>query len=206
MIYDISPPINEHIAVWPGDLPYTRMVQMSLEKGDHLTLSGIQTSLHLGAHADAPNHTIINGTSIGEQDLNFYVGSCQVVSITNLTQPIILPEYITSTITEPRVLFCTNTFTHPQRWTEHFACLCPETIDVLYEQGVILAGIDTPSIDTFDSKTLPTHKRMGQYSMAILEGLTLMHVPAGRYELIALPLRLIGADASPVRAILRTLY
>lgn len=85
-----------------------------------------------------------------------------------------------------------------------FAALSPELIDWLHQRGVITVGIDTPSVDLFDSKDLPTHKAILRHDMAILEGLVLADVPEGTYELIALPLKLAGFDASPVRAVLRT--
>jgi arylformamidase len=77
-------------------------------------------------------------------------------------------------------------------------------VERLHEQGVKLIGIDTPSVDLFDSKDLPSHQMILKHDMAILEGLALQGVPEGVYELIALPLKLVGFDASPVRAILRT--
>jgi arylformamidase len=103
------------------------------------------------------------------------------------------------------VLFATGSFPDPDRFQEDFAALDPELVDYLHDQRVRLVGIDTPSVDLFDSKTLPAHKCFLAHDMAILEGLRLDGVPEGRYELIALPLRLVGFDASPVRAILRTL-
>ena len=104
----------------------------------------------------------------------------------------------------PRVLFATGTYPDPQNWNSDFAALSVELIDFLHHRGVITVGIDTPSVDLFDSKDLPAHKAMLRHDMAILEGLVLKDVPEGIYELIALPLPLVGFDASPVRAILRT--
>jgi arylformamidase len=105
----------------------------------------------------------------------------------------------------PRVLFATGTYPHPEKWNSDFAALSVELIDFLHGRGVITLGIDTPSIDLFDSKDLPAHKAMLRHDMAILEGVVLKDVPEGTYELIALPLPLVGFDASPVRAVLRTL-
>jgi arylformamidase len=108
-------------------------------------------------------------------------------------------------ITEERVLLCTGTYPDPNRFQTDFAALAPELVDHLHNLGVRLVGIDTPSVDLFESKDLPAHRRLLAHDMAILEGLVLANVPPGRYELCALPLPLIGFDASPVRAILRTL-
>ena len=103
-----------------------------------------------------------------------------------------------------RVLFATGTYPNPESWRTDFAALSPELIDLLHSRGVMTVGIDTPSIDLFDSKDLPAHKAILRHDMAILEGLVLQDVPEGVYELIALPLPLVGFDGSPVRAILRT--
>jgi arylformamidase len=97
----------------------------------------------------------------------------------------------------------TGTYPDPEHFNEDFVALSPELVEGLHRQGVILVGIDTPSVDLFDSKDLPSHKQFLRFDMAILEGLVLKDVPEGVYELIALPLRLVGFDASPVRAILR---
>jgi arylformamidase len=105
---------------------------------------------------------------------------------------------------QPRVLFATGTYPDPQNWNTDFAALSVELVDFLHERGVITVGIDTPSVDLFESKDLSAHKAMLRHDMSILEGLVLKDVPEGIYELIALPLRLVGFDASPVRAVLRT--
>ena len=105
---------------------------------------------------------------------------------------------------QPRVLFATGTYPDPQNWNTDFSALSVELIDFLHDRGVITVGIDTPSVDLFESKDLPAHKAILRCNMSILEGLVLKDVPEGTYELIALPLRLVGFDASPVRAVLRT--
>jgi arylformamidase len=102
-----------------------------------------------------------------------------------------------------RVLIATGTYPDPRRLNNDFAALAPELVDGLHARGVRLIGVDVPSVDLFDSKDLPAHKRFLANDMAILEGLALRDVPAGEYELIALPLRLVGFDGSPVRAVLR---
>ncbi|HEY1860761.1 MAG TPA: hypothetical protein VGG61_10425, partial [Gemmataceae bacterium] len=104
-----------------------------------------------------------------------------------------------------RVLFATGTFPDPERFNQDFAALSSELVLGLHEQGVKLIGIDTPSVDLFDSRELPSHQAFLRCDMAVLEGLVLRDVPVGLYELIALPLRLEGFDASPVRAVLKSL-
>ncbi|MCH7526190.1 MAG: cyclase family protein, partial [Planctomycetes bacterium] len=114
-------------------------------------------------------------------------------------------ERISVAISAERVLFATGTYPDPNQFNDDFAALTPELIDWLHERGVRTLGIDTPSVDLFHSKDLPAHQTVLKHDMAIVEGLVLQHVPEGVYELIALPLKLSGFDASPVRAVLRTL-
>ncbi len=205
MLYDVSPEITPALAVWPGDTPPSREVLCDLRAGASVTLSTLRATVHLGAHADAPNHYAADAPGIGERPLDYYLGRCQVVRVPARRGVRITPADLPRPITEPRVLFATGTFPDPARFNEDFAALSPELIDWLHERGVILVGIDTPSIDLFDSKDLPAHRAVLRYDMAILEGLVLADALEGRYELIALPLRLTGFDASPVRAVLRTL-
>ena len=119
-----------------------------------------------------------------------------------------MPDHVADKIEAlcaPRILFRTGTFPDHRRWNNDFASLSPELVDDLYHHGVRLIGIDTPSVDPFDSKALEAHHAFARNDMAILEGLVLAGIEEGEYELIALPLRIKGADASPVRAVLRTL-
>jgi arylformamidase len=205
VIYDISPPIDDYLQVWPGDTPPTREVLCDLRRGDPITLSSLHATVHLGAHADAPSHYGAGASAIDARSLDYYLGPCQVVQIPAPRRARLMPADLTATIEAERVLFATGTCPDARHFNEDFAALSPELIEFLYGRGVRLVGIDTPSVDLFDSKDLPTHKAVLSHDMAILEGLVLEGVPAGIYELIALPLRLVGFDASPVRAILRSL-
>jgi arylformamidase len=205
MLYDISPPITERLSVWPGDTPPRREVLLDMRRGDNITLSTLHATVHLGAHADAPSHYGADAPAIEERSLDYYVGPCQVMSIAVARRTRITPEMLPAAVQAERLLFGTGTFPDPERFNEDFAALSPNLVEFLHAQGVRLVGIDTPSVDLFESKDLPAHKTFLRHDMAILEGLALEHVPAGLYELIALPLRLVGFDASPVRAVLRTL-
>ncbi len=205
MIHDLTPLISARLRVWPGDTPPTREVLLDMKKGANLTLSTLRATVHLGAHADAPNHYGTDAPAIHERDLNYYLGPCQVIRVGATPGMRIGPDALTTPMVAERVLLATGTFPDPEHFNTDFAALSPDLVDVLHRQGVKLIGIDTPSVDLFDSKDLPTHQRILQYDLAILEGLVLDAVPEGVYELIALPLRLEGFDASPVRAILRSL-
>jgi arylformamidase len=204
-IIDISPPISDLLCVWPGDTPPRREVLLDIEKGDGITLSTLHATVHLGAHADGASHFGDGAPGIEARPLEDFLGPCQVIRLRVKPGHRIGKEDLPVTITEPRVLLATGTFPDPHEFREDFAALAPELVDHLHGLGVRTIGIDTPSVDLFDSKDLPSHRQFLAHGMAILEGLALAHVPEGRYELIALPLALVGFDASPVRAVLRTL-
>lgn len=205
MIYDISPLIDASLKVWPGDTPLKREVLSDMSQGGNYTLSTLHATVHLGAHADAPSHYAAGAPAIHERNLDYYLGPCQVIRAKVRRGGMVAPSSLTAAIKAERVLFHTGTFPDLAVFNEDFAALSPELIDVLKAKGVKLVGIDTPSADPFSSKELPAHHRVFQYDMAILEGLVLESVPEGLYELIALPLKLSGFDASPVRAVLRPL-
>jgi arylformamidase len=205
MLYDITPPITPHLAVWPGDTPPAREVLLDLQRGDSITLSTLHATVHLGAHADAPSHYGVDAPTIDRRDLDLYLGPCQVMRVEAPRGSRITAAMLPAPVTGPRLLFATGTYPDPEHFNTDFAALAPELVEALHGQGVRLIGIDTPSVDLFDSKDLPAHRAFLKHDLAILEGLVLRDVPPGLYELIALPLRLVGFDASPVRAVLRPL-
>lgn len=205
MLFDISPPITPRLAVWPGDTPPTREVLCDMADGANLTLSTLRTSVHLGAHADAPSHYAADGQGIGTRPLEAYWGPCQVIHVEVPRGRRVTWEDLQTEIVAPRVLLATGSFPDPTCFNQDFCALAPGLVDALHAHGVVLVGLDTPSVDLFDSKDLPAHQRLRAHDMANLEGLILGDVPAGTYELVALPLRLADFDASPVRAVLRTM-
>lgn len=204
-IYDITPPITEKLSVWPGDTPPRREVLLDMKEGANITLSTLHATVHLGAHADGPNHYGRDASDIASRDLDYYLGPCQVLHVDVPPNTRVQPAHIRTPITAPRVLLATGTLPDPEDFRQDFAALGPELVDEFHARGVKLIGIDTPSVDLFDSKDLPAHQRFLHHDMAILEGIVLRDVPEGVYELIALPLPLRDFDGSPVRAILRTL-
>ncbi len=191
--------------MWPGDTPLTREVLADMRDGANLTLSSLHATVHLGAHTDSPGHTHLDGTDIASQPLDAYIGRCQVVTVDVARGARIMPRDVGVAIREPRVLFRTGTFPDPDRWNTDFAALSPELVHMLAGSGVQLVGIDTPSVDPFASQDLPAHAALIRCEIRSLEGIVLDDVRDGVYELIALPLRLEGFDASPVRAVLREL-
>ncbi|MEN9530413.1 MAG: hypothetical protein RI932_2286 [Pseudomonadota bacterium] len=204
LLYDISPKLTPRTAVFPGDTPLSQKTLLSFEQGHHLMLSALESTVHVGAHADAPCHYHALGEDISRRDLRRYLGLCQVIDVQlKNPQERILPAHLTGRlITAPRVLFRTLTFPNSEQWRDNFASLSPELIVWLAQRGVTTVGIDTPSVDPHDSKKLESHQALFEHDIAVLEGLVLDQVPEGEYTLIALPLSLEGFDASPVRAVL----
>lgn len=205
MIYDLSPILRPETPVWPGDTAFQSRLVWSLAEGASVNLSAITTTPHLGSHADAPFHTEPRGEGIAEMPLERYLGPCRVVKVP--AQPLIEPRHVEGIdLTNPaRILFKSESIADRRTFPERFTALSPEVANLLAKRGVLLVGMDTPSVDPFDSKTLDAHHALFRGGVAILEGLVLDGVPEGVYELIALPLRMAGLDASPVRAVLRTL-
>jgi arylformamidase len=205
-LIDISPPVDAAIGVWPGDTPFVKTVNLDIKGGANITLSDIRTTVHVGAHTDAPSHYVASGDDIAARRLDFYLGRCNVLHVAVDRGKRIMPADLAGrAISAPRVLLRTGTFPDHRNWNNDFASLSPELVDFLNRRGVMTVGIDTPSVDPFDSKELEAHRAFARNDMAIIEGIVLDEVDEGEYELIALPLRLVGADASPVRAVLRTL-
>jgi arylformamidase len=202
-LLDISPLVSPETAVFPGDVAFERRVAMAFDAGDHLALSSIRTTLHIGAHADAPSHYGAAGADIAARPLARYFGPAQVVRVELARGARIMPDDLAGmAVAAPRVLFRTDSFLDPDRWCDDFNALSPELVGWLAARGVVTIGIDTPSVDPAASKALEAHAALLAHDIANLEGLVLAHVEPGLYGLAALPLKLAGAEAAPVRAIL----
>lgn len=204
-IWDISPTLSAAIPVWPGDTHYSAEPTWQIEPGCPVRVSRITMSTHTGAHCDAPSHYDQNGVAIDAVALDAYIGPCRVIDCIGAAT--VHPSHIAAALKDlpPRVLLRTYAHAPQSAWDSRFAAVAPETIALLAEHGVRLVGIDTPSLDPQESKTMDAHHAVRVHKMAILEGVVLDAVAAGDYELVALPLKLAGLDASPVRAILRSL-
>ena len=205
-LWDISPPVHEGAPVFPGDTPYRQRWAASIGPGCPVNVSEITLSPHVGAHADAPLHYAPDGTTIGDVDLAPFLGRCRVIHAI-ACGPLIEWSHIGHAVADlpPRVLVRTYQRAPVERWDGALAAYAPATIERLAALGVTLVGIDTASIDPADSKTLDSHQKIRLHGLRVLENLVLDDVPEGDYELIALPLKLVSADASPVRAVLREL-
>lgn len=205
-LWDISPPVREGAPVFPGDTPYRQEWAAQIAPGCPVNVATLTLSPHVGAHADAPLHYDPQGTPVGALDLSPYLGRCRVIHAI-ARGPLVTWEHLAHAMHDlpPRVLVRTYERAPVDRWDPQLAAYAPDTIERLADAGVQLVGIDTASIDPAQSKTLDSHQVIRRRGLRVLENLVLDDVPEGDYELIALPLKLMTADASPVRAVLRSL-
>ncbi len=206
VIYDISLPISESLVVWPTHPPIRINQPRHLDKGDHATVSEIRMSAHTGTHVDAPNHFIPKGTGVDALDLSLLVGAALVVDATRV-EKISASELAGMPIPDSteRVLFRTH---NSKRWHgnreeffEDYVGITHSGADWLIKHGVRLVGIDSLSVATFD-QSVPTHKALLEAGMIIVEGLYLEGISPGMYKLVCLPIKLMGLDGAPARAIL----
>ena len=205
-LWDISPPVSEASPVFPGDTAYQQRFVATIGPGCPVNVSAITLTPHVGAHADAPLHYDNAGAAIGAVDLAPYLGRCRVIHSIG-RGPLVEWQHIEHALHDlpPRLLVRTYRHAPLDRFDTQLAAYAPGTIERLADLGVLLVGIDTASIDPADSKTLDSHQVIRRRDVRVLENLVLDEVPEGDYELIALPLKLMTCDASPVRAVLREL-
>jgi arylformamidase len=204
-VWDISPPLCAETPAFPGDTTYQQRWTLAIGPGCPVNVSALTFSPHLGAHADAPLHYGAGAPAIGAVDLEPFLGPCRVIHAID-KGPLITPAHLEHAAPglPPRVLVRTCAKA-PTTWQPDFSAFAPETIAWLAARGVTVVGLDTASVDPADSKTLDSHQQLLAHDMRVLENLVLDAIDAGDYELIALPLKLTHACASPVRAILRSL-
>lgn len=205
-VRDISQVLRGDIPVWPGEPAFEIRQHAAISANCPVNVGAMHAPLHAGTHADSPYHYDSRGRTSAECDLSPYIGPCLVVDARHATARIEDSDLDWSALAgAERVLFRTYEHFPHDRWDSDFTAIAPAVIARLRQMGVRLVGTDAASLDPETSKTLDAHQEVKAGDMRILEGLVLDDVPPGRYELIALPLRIAGADASPVRAILREL-
>lgn len=205
-LWDISPPVHAGSPVFPGDAAFQLRWSWTMGADCPVNVSTLTLSPHTGAHADAPLHYDPAGAAIGTLPLEPFLGHCRVIHAIDCG-PLVRWEHLAHALDDlpPRVLVRTYRQAPVDRWDPALAGYAPDTVERLADLGVTLVGIDTASIDPADSKTLDSHQVIRRRGLRVLENLVLDGVPEGDYELIALPLKLATADASPVRAVLRKL-
>ena len=207
-LFDISRPLHVTLAPWPGDTPFEHRLTWRIADGEACNVGAVTMGTHNGTHADAPFHYLAAGTPIDVLDPALFVGPAVVADVA-ASGWVITRAALAAAARElaggvPRLLLKTGAWPDSTRFPARLPLLAPDVPAWLGEQGVRLLGLDVPSVDSIDSKDLPIHHQLADAGVCILESLDLSAVSAGVYELIALPLRIVGGDASPVRAVLRT--
>lgn len=205
-LIDISPALIVGMGVFPGDAAFEVSQTFAIGPGCPVNVTSIAMSTHCGAHADAPLHYDPAGASIDTLDLEDFIGPARVIDARG-PDPLCRFEEIESALDRapPRLLFRLMEGADHFTWPTGFRALAPEAMERLAQVGTRLIGVDVPSVDPETSKELPSHMACRRHDIRILENLVLAGVVPGDYELIALPLRLKGLDAAPVRAVLRRL-
>lgn len=203
---DISRPVHARTAVWPGDHAFHAKAKWAIPKGDSVTVHTVTLSLHTGTHADAPSHVLAQGGGAECLPLEAYLGPAYVIRVPGhapLTPRHLLPALHAKA---RRILVrSSSSQAKESQFPKRFTYVTPDAARVLVQSRVRLIGLDSPSVDPFDSKTLDAHKILFKGGLVVLENLWLKSAGPGWYDLCALPLRLKGLDASPVRAVLRRL-
>ncbi|GAB4454345.1 MAG: arylformamidase [Armatimonadaceae bacterium] len=201
-IYDISMPVQAGTPVWEGDTPYRFNLTWQMSKGSSVNVGAVAMSTHTGTHVDAPLHFLPNAGTIGSLPLPPFLGPAVVADVRGKSVISIADLADYDFQATPRLLLRSDFWEDRSRFPEAIPTLAPEVPSWLSAQGVCLVGVDVPSVDPLDSKELPVHHALAAGNIAILESLDLRHISPGNYTLIALPLSLTEADASPVRAVL----
>jgi arylformamidase len=202
-IYDISIALHTRLACWPGDAPFEWRWSCKKGEGAVVNVGQVSLSVHAGTHTDAPFHFSDSGPTVDALALDPYLGPACVVDVRDRDVIRTADLQGIDVARTPRVLLRTGGWVDHGRFPERIPVLAAEVPGWLADRGAVLVGLDVPSVDAIDSKDLPNHHALGSRGIAILESLNLTGVPEGVYELIALPLKLVGADGSPVRAVLR---
>ena len=204
-LWDISPSVSTRAPVFPGDTPFQVLWNERINDGGVANISTIHMSPHIGAHVDAPMHLDSGAVDVASLRLERFIGRCRVIDLSAVdTKEPVSREELANACFYERVLIKTRRAA-PDSWTNDFRAVSPGAVRLLLESGVMLVGLDTPSMDPADSTLLLAHRVALQGGMSIIENLDLSQVEAGEYELIALPLKLEGVEASPVRAVLRSI-
>lgn len=200
---DISQPLQNGHAQWPGDTPFDYEVALTKEATGSVNIGKLTTSTHMGTHIDAPFHFDNEGQTVEQLPLDVYIGKARVIEVDGARQIGKKEMAAVDLQGVERVLLKTRKRADLTVFPADFMTLKAEVAPYLQAQGVRLIGVDVPSVDAETSKTLDAHHALHAQGIYILENIVLDEVEEGDYELIALPLKLVGADASPVRAVIR---
>lgn len=200
---DISQPLQNNFAEWPGDTPFHYEVAFKKEDTGSVNIGKLTTSTHMGTHIDAPFHFASDGEKVDELPVDLYIGRARVIDLSGVSQ-VGYRELVDIDFGEvERILLKTGKRDDLTVFPNNFTTIQADLAPLLKERGVRLLGVDSPSVDAETSKTLDAHHALYAHNVMILENIVLDDVEAGDYDLIALPLKIVGADGSPVRAVIR---
>jgi arylformamidase len=205
---DISVPLRNSMVAWPDDAKFERTSTLQMAQGDACNLSQISTTAHIGTHMDAPRHFLADGAGMETMPIAATMGRARVIEIAD-------PEVIQTSELEPhhlakgeRILFKTKNSQDSwktDQFQEKYVYILPETASYLVQRGIQTVGVDYLSVGGFKSGGPETHRILLGAGIWIIEGLDLEQVEPGEYELFCLPLKIIGGDGAPARAVLRKL-
>ncbi|CAG9620516.1 cyclase family protein [Sutcliffiella rhizosphaerae] len=202
-IIDISRKLDVTTPTWPGDTPFSYRVNWSKQHTGSVNVGNVTMSVHTATHVDTPFHFTEEGEKLDEIALSTYIGDAFVVDVTGIDS--VQLEDVKNKLKNQggkRILFKTNGWKIATIFPELIPTLDKKVVEFLQELAVPLIGLDLPSVDKIDSKSLPIHHALHIANIHILEGLDLSSVEEGEYQLVALPLKISGSDGSPVRAVL----
>lgn len=205
MLYDVSMPIHSSMLVWDGD-PKVSITPVATVAKDGVALSHFSFGNHTGTHVDAPSHFLENGNTIDKIPLKKFIGKCRVLDLTHIEHNEILVSDIAAYNIQKgeRILFKTGNFAllkNPE-FPKQYISLSLEVAEFLAEKGVVLVGTDFLGIEKKSNPGHPVHKKLLSSNIIIVEGLNLADVPEGEYEMICLPINVIGVDGAPARVVL----
>lgn len=200
---DITQPLTNDIAHWPGDEPFQYETTVTKEQSGSVNIGRIISSTHTGTHVDAPFHFLQDGKRILDLDIERYIGPCELIDVSAFST--INEVALRAVMTSPtkRLLIKTALPNVPQRFPDKVPPITPDGAAYMASLGVQLVGVDVPSVDPLDSKELAGHHALYDHDIYILENVMLDQVDIGTYDLIALPLALAEGDGSPVRAVIK---
>jgi arylformamidase len=200
-IIDISLPLDTRLAVWPGDTEFEYQLVWRRSAGATVNVGAVRMSTHCGTHVDAPFHFDEDGEKVDELSLTPFVGKALVIHVRD-RQQISRRDLSRDLQGATRLLIRTDAWSDRQSFPDRIPVLDLDVPDWLGSQGIVLLGVDLPSVDALDSKDLLIHHALARNQVVILESLNLRDVEEGTYDLVAAPLKIVGADAAPVRALL----
>lgn len=195
-------PLTNDMGVWPGDTPFSFQLTYTKEQTTSVNIGEVATSVHTGTHLDAPFHYDNEGEKIHELDVSLFIGPAKVVDVRG-HDTIGRKELENFDLDGVSRLLLRSMDRENTAFPNKYPTLRDDIGPFLKEKGIHLIGTDCPSVDSVDSKELPAHHSLYDNGVYILENLVLNDVKQGLYELIAIPLAIVGGDASPVRAVIR---